>query len=101
MRYLYYGHSFLVQLFEQARDYPNAVLWAQRMIENEPFEEKNYRHAMTLYALNNDRAAAISVYHRCVEFLRQELDVEPAKETLPCLLRDQVSSTNVRRHHGN
>ena len=72
----------LVQLFEQARDYPNAVHWAQRMIENEPFEEKNYRHAMTLYALNNDRAAAISVYHRCVEFLRQELDVEPARETI-------------------
>ena len=71
----------LIDCYELERDYPQAIFYVQRLLEIDPLNEKNYRRAMTLYALNHERAAAITIYHRCVEMLKQDLNVDPEKET--------------------
>ena len=75
------GLARLVQLFEDRRDYPAAIDYAQRLLRHDSLHEPTYRGMMRLYALNGNRAAALRVYHTCVTQLREELGVEPQAET--------------------
>ena len=43
--------------------------------------ERAYRHQMLAYDRLNDRGQVGRTYHRCVQALREELDVSPAPET--------------------
>ena len=67
----------LVQQLEALRDYPAALDAAHRLLRLDPANEDTYLSLMRLHALNQDRTAALRVYHECVTALRQELDVEP------------------------
>ena len=44
--------------------------------------EQAYRLMMMAYAQLGNRAQALRTYQRCVERLRQELDVEPSTATV-------------------
>ncbi len=78
-----YGRALeqLVALFEGRRDYRQAIGHAQALLRHDPLHEPGYAHLMRLHALNDDRAAALHVYHTCVTMLRRELDVEPSQAT--------------------
>lgn len=71
----------LIVLCENESDYPTAIHYAQRLLRADPLHETTYRRLMRLYVLNDDRAAALHVYHICTTTLARELDVAPSQET--------------------
>jgi DNA-binding SARP family transcriptional activator len=58
-----------------------ALLYAQRIVADEPLLEHGYRRQMRLHYLRGDRAAALASYERCVDILHRELGSAPADET--------------------
>ena len=71
----------LLRLFEEQGDPVTAIRYAQRLIALDPLSEDLYRRLMRLFALNNDRASALHVYHTCVTTLQRELGVNPDPAT--------------------
>ncbi len=67
----------LLRLFEARGDTITAIRHAQRLLALDPLSEDLYRRLMRLFALNNDRASALHVYHTCVTTLQREMGVEP------------------------
>ncbi len=71
----------LLRLFEGQGDTITAIRYAQRLIGLDPLSEDLYRRLMRLFALNNDRASALHVYHTCVTTLQREMGVDPDPAT--------------------
>ncbi len=71
----------LLRLFEGRGDTSAAIRYAQRLISLDPLSEDLYRRLMRLFALNNDRASALRVYHTCVSTLQREMGVDPDTAT--------------------
>src|SRR3989440_2789572 len=71
----------LLRLFEVQGDNVTAIRYAQRLIGLDPLSEDLYRRLMRLFALNNDRASALHVYHTCATTLQRELGVDPDAAT--------------------
>jgi len=71
----------LLRLFEGQGDHVTAIRYAQRLLALDPLSEDLYRHLMRLFALNNDRASALHMYHTCVTTLQRELGVDPGPAT--------------------
>ena len=71
----------LLRLFEAQGDTVTAIRYAQRLIGLDPLSEDLYRRLMRLFALNNDRASALHVYHTCVTTLQREMGVDPDPAT--------------------
>jgi len=83
----------LLHLFEVQGDTVTAIRYAQRLIGLDPLSEDLYRRLMRLFALNNDRASALHVYHTCVTTLQRELGVEPdpaTREAYERLMQDET-----------
>ncbi|HEU4743175.1 MAG TPA: tetratricopeptide repeat protein [Meiothermus sp.] len=70
-----------INRLETAGDYPAALPWAERLLNDDLVSEEAHRRVMRLLYLMGDRAGALKAYHRCREVLRRELDVEPLPET--------------------
>ncbi len=64
----------------QAR-YGEAIDLCQRILSQDNCWERAYRHLMLAYHGLGDRGQVARTYQRCVQTLRQELDVDPAPET--------------------
>ncbi len=71
----------MLRLFEVQGDTVTAIRYAQRLIGLDPLSEDLSRRLMRLFALNNDRASALHVYHTCVTTLQRELGVDPDPAT--------------------
>jgi DNA-binding SARP family transcriptional activator/predicted ATPase len=71
----------LLRLFEAQGDTVTAIRYAQRLIGLDPLSEDLYRRLMHLFALNNDRASALRVYHSCVTTLQREMGIDPHPAT--------------------
>jgi DNA-binding SARP family transcriptional activator len=71
----------LLRLFEARGDTVTAIRHAQRLLGLDPLSEDLYRRLMRLFALNNDRASALHVYHTCVTTLEREMGVDPDPAT--------------------
>jgi len=71
----------LLGLFEVQGDTLSAIRYAQRLLGLDPLSEELYRHLMRLFALNNDRASALRVYHTCITTLQREMGVDPDPAT--------------------
>lgn len=71
----------LIDLLEAQRDYAAAVRYTRRLLRADSLHEAAYRRLMRLYALTDDHAAALRVYHTCAGVLRRELDVPPSAAT--------------------
>ena len=83
-RLLYVFLDALERLILQAEtdhDYSAALSYAKQLLQRDPLREETYRQLMRLHALNDDRAAAIHIYHTCVTTLQRELGVEPSPPT--------------------
>ncbi len=66
---------------EFAREYEQAIHFARRWIELEPWQESAHRLLMRLLTLAGRRTEALEQYHLCCQVLADELDVQPAAET--------------------
>lgn len=71
----------LIELQEQERNYSAAISSLQQLLHYDPLQEATYRSLMRLYAISDDRAAALRTYHTCATTLERELGVQPSKAT--------------------
>ncbi len=71
----------LLRLFEARGNTVSAISYARRLLALDPLSEDLYRRLMRLFALNNDRANALHVYHTCVTILQREMGVDPDPAT--------------------
>jgi WD40 repeat protein/DNA-binding SARP family transcriptional activator/energy-coupling factor transporter ATP-binding protein EcfA2 len=66
---------------EQRGEYQQALPFARRQIELEPWLEEAHQQLMRLLALDGQRSAALAQYENCRRILANELNVEPTQET--------------------
>jgi DNA-binding SARP family transcriptional activator len=67
---------------EERREYRAAMEQLSRLVAIDPLAESRYQALMRVAALAGDRTAGLRAYHACVSALRDELGVEPSRETL-------------------
>ena len=92
----------LLRLFEARGDLVTAIGYAQRLLALDPLSEDLYRRLMRLFALNNDRANALYVYHTCVTTLQREMGVDPdqaTRELYEQLMQQETAAIQVITHH--
>lgn len=77
----------------------NALVYAERLVNEAPEVEHGHRRLMRLHYLRGDRAAALAAYRRCEQWMRRELGVEPAAETrdLAALVDDEAGPSPPTR----
>jgi DNA-binding SARP family transcriptional activator len=88
----------LIALLETRQHHRDAIQHAQRLLQTDSLREETYRTLIRLHALNNDRAAALTVYHTCAETLSKELGVEPdsaTRELYERLLRSDAQLSRI------
>ena len=66
---------------EGQAEYEQALRYARRQIELEPWREVAHRQAMRALALGEQRDAALAQYETCLRVLAEELGVHPEAET--------------------
>ena len=71
----------LMTACENRGAYEEAVDYGARILRFDRARESTHLQLMRLYYLSGDRTAALRQFDRCVEALREELDVRPAKRT--------------------
>jgi adenylate cyclase len=62
--------------------YSDALRETQRLLQRTPWNEEAQRHAMRLLAWTGQRGAALRQFEVCKRVLSEELDVQPASETI-------------------
>jgi DNA-binding SARP family transcriptional activator/tetratricopeptide (TPR) repeat protein len=91
----------LLRLLEEQGDTVAAIRSAQRLLGLDPLSEDLYRRLMRLFALKNDRASALHIYHTCVTTLQREMGVDPdpaTREAYERLLRQETPATQADLH---
>lgn len=73
------GH--LAAHFEQRSQFEQALYYARRQVELEPWREETHRQVMRLLALSGQRGAALAQYETCRRLLLNEFELEPEAET--------------------
>jgi predicted ATPase/DNA-binding SARP family transcriptional activator len=68
--------------YSRRGEYPEGLHCARRLLALEPWREETHRQVMWLLAYSGQRAAALAQYEACRRVLVEELDVEPAAETI-------------------
>jgi len=68
-------------LLEQGQ-YDEAIQWCERILTRDVCWESAYRTIMSALAQQGNRPQAFRVYQRCVNALREELDVAPSPATI-------------------
>ncbi|MEZ4619988.1 MAG: bacterial transcriptional activator domain-containing protein [Caldilineaceae bacterium] len=76
--------------YEQRKLYEQAHQYAWRLVELEPALEEAHRQLMRLLASTGQRTAALAQFEKCRTLLQQEMDVEPADETLALFARSRT-----------
>ncbi|MDX9990424.1 MAG: BTAD domain-containing putative transcriptional regulator [Anaerolineales bacterium] len=65
----------------EKKQYPEAIVVCQKILEQDNCWERAYRSLMLAYAALGDRGQVARIYQRCLQTLRDELDVGPSPET--------------------
>lgn len=71
----------LATRLEDRREYRAAIEPWDRLVAIDPLAEAAYQGLMRVAALAGDRSTGLRAYHACVRALRDELGVEPSRET--------------------
>jgi DNA-binding SARP family transcriptional activator/predicted ATPase/Flp pilus assembly protein TadD len=74
--------SRLGEYHERRGEFPQAQQIAHRLLTLAPWDETTHRWLMTLYASDGQWPAAQNQFTTCCRYLREEIGVEPAPETL-------------------
>jgi WD40 repeat protein/DNA-binding SARP family transcriptional activator len=72
----------IIDHHEQRGEYQQALPFARRQVELEPWLEEAHQQLMRLLAVDGQRSAALAQYESCRRALDRELDVEPTPETI-------------------
>ncbi len=87
----------LAVLCEGRAAYTEALAFARRAIELEPWHEEAHRQIMRLLTLSGQRNAAMGHYHRYEQMLERELGVPPDPETVALYERIRGKTFTVPR----
>ena len=71
----------LVEHYIEQKRFTDTVDLCQRLLAKDNCWERAYRHLMLAYAGLGDRGQVGRTYQRCVQTLRDELNVPPSPET--------------------
>ena len=71
----------LVVQFRSNGEHKQALLFARRSLQLDPWQEEAHRQVMLLLARTGQVSAALHQYQQCRQTLREELGVEPAPQT--------------------
>ena len=71
----------LAELLLQQNKYAEVIDLCQRVLQQDNCWERAYRHLMAAYDRLGDRGQVGRTYQRCMQVLREELDLSPAPET--------------------
>jgi DNA-binding SARP family transcriptional activator/tetratricopeptide (TPR) repeat protein len=82
----------LAFLQEEAREYPEALHTARRLVQADPLQPDANQRLMRLYALVGDRPAALKVYHTYSRLLLQEVGIKPDAQIEDLYQRIQVAT---------
>lgn len=74
--------SSAASFYERRRDFSSAQRVLLRYLELEPWDEDVHRRLIRIYALDNQRAAALQQFEVARRMLAQQFDASPAQETL-------------------
>ncbi|RIK33221.1 MAG: hypothetical protein DCC55_35385, partial [Chloroflexi bacterium] len=85
----------LASYFEAKADWRQALHYASRQLELEPWREEAHRQLMRTLARSGERTAALAQYERCRTLLMEELGVEPGFETTA--LYEQIRNEGLGR----
>ncbi|MCA9961133.1 MAG: hypothetical protein KC443_18965, partial [Anaerolineales bacterium] len=71
----------LITFHSQRGQFAEGIRCAQRLLALDSLQEAAHRQLMRLYALDNQRPAALAQYEQCAAILDDELGVAPDEET--------------------
>jgi predicted ATPase/DNA-binding SARP family transcriptional activator len=71
----------LIEHHQACRDYKRAIARAQRALGVNAWSEALHQKLIELYALSEDRTAALQQYAECEKILQRELNIAPTTET--------------------
>ncbi|MBN2472404.1 MAG: hypothetical protein JXN59_16885 [Anaerolineae bacterium] len=80
----------LVEHHESAGSIPQALIFANRLLQIDNWREKSHRHIMRLLFRAGDRSTALAEYGRLTAILAEELGLPPDEETEA--LADQIKA---------
>jgi len=71
----------LVAMLENRRDYPAALVYANKLLVQDKLREESYRTLMRLHSLSKDTSSVVRIFRQLKNVLQEELGIEPAQET--------------------
>lgn len=71
----------LIRHHERRGEWPAVLTQAQAVLRLDPLREHVHRTVMRSHWAMGNRPSALRQYHRCVRILREELQIDPMKET--------------------
>jgi DNA-binding SARP family transcriptional activator len=83
----------LMIFHEHNKTFKQGISCGDRILRCDNTRERVHQQMMRLHWLNGDRAAALAHYKRCVQILRDELNIVPMRETTQLyeqILRHQI-----------
>lgn len=84
----------LVSYSLERQEYRTGIEQASRLLQLDPLREEGHRQMMRLLAANNQRHAALEQFETCRRILREELGVEPDRQTVA--LYQEIKETGGR-----
>ncbi len=73
--------SKLMVYHEKYGQYERGLAYGEKVLSRDNTREKIHVQMMRLYWLMGDRQSALAQYRRCAQILREELTIQPMKET--------------------
>jgi non-specific serine/threonine protein kinase len=71
----------MVEILRAESEYKNAIMHAKEILAMDPANERAHQHLMFCYVTLGDRNKALHQFELCQNALRDELAVEPTRET--------------------
>ncbi|SOC37591.1 BTAD domain-containing putative transcriptional regulator [Ureibacillus acetophenoni] len=71
----------IAQNLIRLKKFQDAVYWAEKLIQQDNTWEEGYRLLMLSYFQLNNRSQAVKWFEKCVEVLKNELNIEPMEST--------------------
>jgi DNA-binding SARP family transcriptional activator len=72
----------LIRYCLEQRDYQRGIDYGERVLRLDRAHERSHQQLMRLHYGNGDRTAALRQFERCRTALREELEVEPSRQTI-------------------
>ncbi|HWO95428.1 MAG TPA: BTAD domain-containing putative transcriptional regulator [Bacillus sp. (in: firmicutes)] len=79
--YFLRGAERLASLLMKEHQYDQAIMWCEKILEQDGLWEEAYRLLMVCYLQKNNRPQALKVYRKCRDQLKKELGIVPSAKT--------------------